>query len=68
MDGSQTKAVAAEVLGLDLSEAEAASMALALAGLRRLVAEIEAVHLDYPGDPFVSPRMGDDWLERQPGE
>ena len=66
MDSTVIKTVAGEMLDLALTDAEAAALQEPLAGLAGLVATIKAVPLAFPGDPFVSPRLADAWLEDAP--
>lgn len=66
MDASFMQAVARDVLGLDLTEAEAAALVQPYLGLQRLLRTLEEVPLPFSQDPFVSPGMGDQWLNTWP--
>lgn len=66
MDRALVQIVARELLGLVLTDAEAASLVHPLAGLQKLMQAIETVPLPYSADPFITPRSGDDWLESWP--
>lgn len=49
------RTVAHALLGLELRDDEACRLEGALAGLRQLVKEIEAVPLPYLAEPFIAP-------------
>jgi hypothetical protein len=66
MDSSLMQAVAREVLGLDLTEAEAAALVQPYLGLQRLLRTLEEVPLPFSQDPFISPGTGDQWLDAWP--
>jgi hypothetical protein len=66
MDTTVITTVAGEMLDLALTDDEAAALKAPLEGLARMVRTMEAVPLPFPGDPFVSPRMADEWLENTP--
>lgn len=66
MDKAQVRIVANDLLGLNLSEGEAAALIGPLDGLRKLVELIDRVPLAYSSLPFVTPATGDRWLEKWP--
>ena len=66
MDGTLVRTFADHWLGLDLNEVEADALVQPLAGMAKLVRTIEQVSLPYSGDPFISPGIGDQWLDTWP--
>ena len=64
MDAKTIKTYADEVLGLPLDSAGAQALTERLAGLRRLVEQIDRISLPYLEVPFTSPRSGDCWIEK----
>lgn len=66
MDKTEIGVIANDLLGLRLTDEEAASLAGPLTGLRQLVELIERVPLPYSALPFITPRMGDQWIEEWP--
>ena len=68
MDSTVIKTVAGEMLDLALTADEASALKAPIEGLGKLVRAIESVPLTFPGNPFVSPRLGDEWLENNRGQ
>mgnify|MGYP000505613925 CR=1 FL=1 len=63
MDSATIKTVAAELLGLTLTDAEAQALVEPLAAQRKTIGIVEKVPLPYSARPFVTPRASEDWLE-----
>lgn len=68
MNSALIRATARELLNLTLTDAAAARLVGPVIELHKLVEEIETVALPYCADPFISPRVGDAWLEAWRGE
>lgn len=68
MESETTRIVARDLLNLALTEAEAAQLAGSLATLRKLVQTIETVPLPFLEEPFMTPAVGDAWLDAWPEE
>ena len=66
MDSALMQAIARESLGIILTENEAAALVQPFLGLQKLIQTIEQVPLPYSGDPFISPGLGEDWLDTWP--
>jgi hypothetical protein len=66
VDNALIQTVARELLGLTLTDAEAALLVEPLVALQQLVQAIETVPLPYSADPFITPRSSDEWLETWP--
>ena len=66
MDAALMEAVAREVLGIELTQTEAAALVQPYLGLQRLLRTLEEVPLPFSQDPFVTPGTGDQWLDTWP--
>ncbi len=66
MDAGQVRTTAKDLLGLSLTEEEAAGLVGPLTGLRQLVELVERVPLPFSAQPFITPGMGDRWLAEWP--
>ncbi len=66
MDIDTLRKIGRDLLGLELTEAEAQELVAPLAGLQRLIDDVEKVRLHFTDEPFISPRFADAWLERWP--
>jgi len=66
MTKAEIEAVANKLLGLSLTQDEAAALQGPLEGLRDMVEQIERVALPYSAAPFISPGTADRWLEAWP--
>lgn len=66
MDSVLIRRIAKELFGLNCTAAEAEELAIPLDDLSNLVREIERVTLAFSAEPFISPRVADEWLERWP--
>ena len=66
MDIDTVRKTGRDLLGLELTEAEAQELVPPLAGLQQLIDAVEKVRLHFTDEPFVSPRFADAWLERWP--